>query len=227
MIAVLLAGTFAYVASRHRSAPTGLSSIRVSGLPASISTPLANQMQLSPIPARPAPDFTLTDQNGRTLTLKSFKGRAVVLEFMDPHCVDICPIVSQEYVDANRDLGKAASHVVFVAVNVNRFFNKVSDVARFSSDHQLDSIPTWHFFTGSESDLKSVWHHYNLVVQDPNPNADIIHTSVVYFIDPSGRERYLATPQDDHTVGGKAFLPANQIASWGRGIALVTQSLSH
>jgi cytochrome oxidase Cu insertion factor (SCO1/SenC/PrrC family) len=51
------------------------------------------------------------DQNGHRLSLASFRGRAVVLEFMDPHCVDICPIVSQEFVDAYDDLGKAATGV--------------------------------------------------------------------------------------------------------------------
>lgn len=41
--------------------------------------------------------------------------RAVILEFMDTHCVDICPIVSQEFVDAYHDLGATASHAVFLA----------------------------------------------------------------------------------------------------------------
>ena len=41
---------------------------------------------------------------------------------MDPHCADICPIVSQEFLAAYRDLGAAASHAVFVAVNVNAYY---------------------------------------------------------------------------------------------------------
>jgi len=30
----------------------------------------------------------------------------------------------------------------------------------------------------------------------------------------------------DHTSGGTAYLPAGQIAAWGRGIALVARTLS-
>ena len=75
-------------------------------------------MQLSPVPAARAPGFTLTDQNGHVLSLASLAGHAVVLEFMDPHCVEICPIVSQEFIDAYRDLGRQASRAVFLAVNV-------------------------------------------------------------------------------------------------------------
>jgi cytochrome oxidase Cu insertion factor (SCO1/SenC/PrrC family) len=40
--------------------------------------------------------------------------------------------------------------------------------------------------------LRAVWNAYNIAVQAPGPDADIVHSSVVYFIDPGGRERYLA-----------------------------------
>ena len=63
-------------------------------------------MELSPVPVRPAPGFILTDQDGRVLPLSAFHGKVVVLEFMDPHCTDICPIVSAECTDAYRDLGR-------------------------------------------------------------------------------------------------------------------------
>ena len=223
-VMVLLAGTFAFLANRHHHQQSQL--IRVSGIPSSVSTPLATLMALSPVPAKPAPDFTLTDQNGRTLSLSSFRGRAVVLEFMDTHCTDICPIISQEFIDAYRQLGTAASHVVFAGVNVNAYHAAVSDVAGFSREHRLNTIPNWHFFTGQVSDLHSVWSDYGIVVQAPNPTADVIHSSFTFFIDPNGNERYLANPTDDHTASGAAYLPAGPLASWGRGIALVARSLT-
>jgi cytochrome oxidase Cu insertion factor (SCO1/SenC/PrrC family) len=143
--AVLAAGLLTYLVIRHRAQQDSLAGIRPSGIPASISTPLANLMELSPVPARPAPAFTLTGQHGHTLPLASFKGHAVVPEFMDPHCIDICPIVSQEFTDAYHDLGKAAPRAVFIAVNVNPYFHGISDVAAYSSEHQLNTIPSWHF----------------------------------------------------------------------------------
>ena len=131
---------------RHRGslAESGLPGYRPASPPA-----VADLMQLSPVPATPAPGFTLTDQNGHILSLASFRGRAVVLEFMDPHCTDICPIVSQEFIDADRDLGRSASRAVFIAVNVNPYFRSVADVAAYSQEHQLTAIPSWHFLTGS------------------------------------------------------------------------------
>ncbi len=225
-VAVLVSGAFAYLAVRARDQQNGLANIRPTGIPAVVSTPVADLMGLSPVPTHPAPDFTLTDQSGHTLSLASFKGRAVVLEFMDPHCTDICPLVSQEFVDAYHDLGRAASQVVFVAVNVNQYHAGVADMAAFSRDHGLDTIPSWHFFTGPVGSLQSVWQAYGVEVAAPNPNADIIHTSVAYFIDPLGRERFIATPTDDHTAKGVAYLPAASMTSWGRGIAQVARSLT-
>jgi hypothetical protein len=49
---------------------------------------------------------------------------------------------------------------------------------------------------------------------------------VVYFIDPRGLERYLASPQVDHTSSGASYLPPGQVAAWGRGIAQIAGLLA-
>src|SRR5438874_2667698 len=168
----------AFVVVRHR----GVAVPRPSGIPASVSTGLANEMLLTPLPHDQAPGFTLTDQAGRTMPLSALRGKVVVLQFMDPHCTDICPIVSQEFVDAYRHLGPTAAKVAFIAVNVNQYHKSVANMAAYSRHEGLNTIPGWHFFTGSVPALKNVWRDYNIAVQAPNPDADIIHTSAVYFI---------------------------------------------
>jgi cytochrome oxidase Cu insertion factor (SCO1/SenC/PrrC family) len=221
-VALVLAGVFAYVGVERHNVTT-YSSLRPSGIPANVSTSTAALMGLSPIPHSPAPAFTLTDQNGRTMSLSSFRNHAVVLEFMDPHCVDVCPIVSQEFVDAYHDLGKEAKHVVFLAINVNQYYASVANMATFSRQHGLDAIPSWHFFTGPVSTLRKLWKAYGIEVSAPNPNADIVHTSIIYFIGRNGLERYNASPLVDHTKAGKAFLPAPTMQTWGEGIARVAR----
>src|SRR5579863_6962282 len=76
---VIAAGTFAAIASRHHpGATSSAGSIRPTGTPANVSTPLAELMSLSPVPNEPAPGFTLVDQNGRRISLASLKGHVVV-----------------------------------------------------------------------------------------------------------------------------------------------------
>jgi len=183
-------------------------------------------MGLSPVPVKQAPAFTFVDQAGRTVSLSSFSGSSVVLEFMDPHCVDICPLVSQEFLNANRDLGPAAGHVVFLAINVNRYYSGVADVEAFSSAHQLTSLPSWHFLTGPVPALAATWNAYGIAVSDRGRNADVVHTNTLYFIDPQGREQFVAIPMADYTASGAAYLPTSDLVSWGKGIALVAQSMS-
>jgi cytochrome oxidase Cu insertion factor (SCO1/SenC/PrrC family) len=221
LIAAGVTATAYGLTGHHRS-----QAARPSGIPAAMPDSQVNLMELSPVPARPAPGFTLTDQDGRVLSLSAFRGKVVVLEFMDPHCTDICPIVSAEFTDAYRDLGQHADQVVFAAVNVNQYHHAIADVAAYSRAHQLTSIPSWHFLTGPVPRLRAVWNDYGVAVQAPGPDADIVHSSLVYFIDPSGRERYLASPQADHTTSGRSYLPPDQIAAWGQGIAQVARLLA-
>jgi cytochrome oxidase Cu insertion factor (SCO1/SenC/PrrC family) len=228
VLTLLLAAAVAipsYLVSRNH-ATLAAQQARVSGIPASVSTSLANLMVLSPVPGIRAPGFTLTDQDGHTLSLAGLRGKVVVLQFMDPHCTDICPIVSAEFVKAFHDLGPLASKVVFAAVNVNAYHARVQDMAKYTRAQALNTIPSWHFFTGPVPALESVWRGYNIQVYAPNANADVQHTSAVYFIDPQGRERYLASPEVDHTKSGASYLPASQQIAWGHGIALVARQLA-
>ena len=228
------AGVSGYAVTRPSSPGAG-QELRPSGIPASISTSLADLMSLSPVPAAPAPGFTLTDQAGRTMSLAGFRGKVVVLEFMDVHCTDICPIVAQEFADAYRDLGSAAGKVIFAAVNVNPYYPSVAAVAAFSAEQRLATIPGWHFFTGSVPALRASWRAYHIEVQAPSPRADVIHTSAIYFIDPRGNLRYLASPEDAGvtkprsaygTQNETGYVPPGQMTDWGRGIALLARSLA-
>ena len=116
--------------------------------------------------------------------------------------------------------------VVFLAVNVNRYHLRVADVAAFSGKQQLTTIPAWHFLTGSYPSLRAVWQAYLIEVDAPGPDADVVHSSQMYFIDRQGRERFLASPMVDHTASGSSYLPAGQLAPWGQGIALVARQLA-
>ncbi len=235
--AVVLAGSaafavFAWVQSHStRTQQTSLSSIRASGIPADVPTHLANLMGLQPEKSLTAPDFTLTDQLGRTVSLSGFRGHPVVLTFFDPHCHTECPLVSQEFVDAEHDLGGSHTGAVFLAVNVNRHALGVATVLAFSKEHQLTSIPTWHFLTGPLRTLRRIWSEYGIEVATRivHGHWTVVHTSILLFISPKGQERFIAASNADYhnTPTHRAFLPRLTLSSWGRGIALVTKALVH
>ncbi|HKI91547.1 MAG TPA: SCO family protein, partial [Gaiellaceae bacterium] len=137
-----------------------------------------------------------------------------VLEPMDPHCTDLCPIVSQEFVIAAQRLGPKAQQVVFLGVNVNQYHERPAEVDAFSRRHGLDRLPNWHFLTGSTAALERVWHAYGISVE-PSKSGDVVHSALMWFIDPQGRERWVAAPDYDKP----------QIPRFGAGIASVTSHL--
>lgn len=174
-----------------------------------------------------APDVSMTDQTGQTVSLSGLEqqGKVVVLEFMDSHCTDICPIISQEFKVAYQQLGPDATKVAFVAVNVNPFHNTVADVAGFTDEQGLNQVPTWHFLTASVPQLQQAWKAYGVAVQAPDAKADVIHSDYLYFIDATGRQRYIASPTEDHTAAGTPYLPAGQVRQWGIDIASVARQM--
>ncbi|MGH9057186.1 MAG: SCO family protein [Acidimicrobiales bacterium] len=184
-------------------------------------------MNLESLQGHPAPNIALTDQSGKALALSGLQhqGRVVVLEFMDPQCTDICPIISQEFKVAYKALGADAGRVAFVAVNVNPFHTTMADVASFTNEQGLEQVPSWHFVTGTVPQLQQAWHDYGIAVQAPSPTADVVHSDNMYFIDASGRERWVASPTDDHTANGTAYLPAGQVRQWGLDIASVARQM--
>lgn len=147
------------------------------------------QLALNPPAGRvPAPDFTLTDRDGRPLPLDSLRGRAVVLSFNDDRCADLCTLLAQDVITANQDLGAAASRVVFLSVNANPFYPSVADVASWSSEHGLGAVANWRYVTGSPAQLEAVWRLYGVYVQQNPTDRTVTHGTQMFFIDPSGRQ---------------------------------------
>ena len=70
----------------------------------------------APVVGKPAPDFKLADANGRLVTLSSFRGRTVVLEWNNPGC----PFVKKHYGSGNMQRAQAAAAkdgVVWLTIN--------------------------------------------------------------------------------------------------------------
>ena len=185
---------------------------------ASTPNPLVQLMGLSDMPGAQAPGFTLTDQHGRPIALSAFRGKAVLLAFMDSRCTEVCPVLAQEFRLAEQNLGSQASKVAFIGVNVDPMAESVADVEHFTRIHGLAGMKNWYFLTGPTSALKAVWKTYGIEVIVPKNAAQTVHADYLYFIDPRGRERYLASPQVDQRKNGTGFLPQGQLTQWGQGI---------
>ena len=157
-----------------------------------------------------APAFVLRDQQNRLTSLAEFRGKVVVLTFVDPECTQMCPLTTESMVEALKLLGPAAaSHVQLLGVDVNIEKAKVVDVADYTRAHELQG--RWRFLTGSRAQLESVWRAYHVYVAQSN--GDVEHSTAVYLIDGSGHERFqYSTPMNYQAVGDQAQELAKGIA---------------
>lgn len=143
---------------------------------------------------KPAPNFSLVNQNGQQMSLSQFRGKVVVLAFIDSECTTICPLTSNAMLDAVKMLSPAdRQRVQLVAVNANPTATTLSDVMAYTKDHGLSN--KWDFFTGSKAQLSTVWKKYDIYSQIVKGQID--HTPALYVINGKGQEQmlYLSTMQ--------------------------------
>ena len=212
-----------------------VAAVTVTGCSASPSDNAASQHAMTANPAldpgssaggAPAPDFTLTDQFGRAVSLSSFRGKVVILAFTDSECTSVCPLTTQSMLAAKDLLGKAGDQVQLLGIDANPDATAVSDVMSYSQSHGM--VNHWEFLTGSLSQLKSVWSGYHIAVQIEQGQID--HTPAVYIIDTRGREQKIYLTQMNYasiTQAGEVL--AREVSGLlpGHPTLARTQSLAH
>ena len=137
----------------------------------------------------PAPGFSLTDQNGRTVSLASLRGKVVLMTFLDPVCTSDCPIIAQEFKQTGQMLGAQAKNVELVAVVANPTYRSTAFTRAFDRQEGLTTVPDWLYLTGSLSQLGAVWRHYGVAVENLPAGAMAAHNDLAVVIDPAGRIR--------------------------------------
>ena len=134
----------------------------------------------------PAPNFTLTSQTGRQVSLASLRGKVVLLAFLDPVCTTDCPVIAAEMRVADTLLGSKASDTELVAVVANPTYTSVAYTRAFDQQVGLNTVPNWLYLTGSVSQLAAVWHHFGIEVEDLPGGAMAAHNDIAFVISADG-----------------------------------------
>jgi cytochrome oxidase Cu insertion factor (SCO1/SenC/PrrC family) len=142
---------------------------------------------------RPAPAFTLSDQNGKPVALHALRGRPVIITFIDPLCRNFCPREASVISQAGKAL--ASDRPAIVAVSVDPWGDTHQSFQEDALRWRL--APGWRWGTGSHAQLAAVWRNYEVGVTVTKrviagiTLREITHTAATYLIDPSGHIRAL------------------------------------
>jgi len=129
------------------------------------------------------PDFTLTDQDGRSVSLSSFRGQLLAVDFIYTRCPlpDVCPRLSANFARLQK---RFAGKMVLLSVTLDPQYDTAPVLADYAHRWRADPR-TWLFLTGPAEDIRKVAGHFG-VVYWPEEGA-ITHTSATGIVDRTGR----------------------------------------
>ena len=103
-------------------------------------------------PGTPAPDFTLTDINGNSVSLRDFQGRKVVLVFWASWCPDCrAEVPDLKYMQTKADPRKVA----FVAVS----FDRTKEAwEKYVKENEMTGVQLFETAPRKESEVNAAYH---------------------------------------------------------------------
>jgi protein SCO1/2 len=137
------------------------------------------------------PDFTLTDQNGRRVSLSQYRGRVAILTFLSTTCHPTCPLIAQQIRGALDEMSVQPTHAhptPVLIVSANPTADTPAAVRRFLGEAALDGRV--EYLTGSPAELRAVWRAYDIVPSQLG-DAESPHAAAVLLIDRAGQKRDL------------------------------------
>jgi protein SCO1/2 len=136
----------------------------------------------------PAPDFTLTTQDGKKLSLKSLAGKVVAVTFIYASCADTCPILTAKMVGLRSRLGSSfGSKVFFISITVDPDHDNVRVLKRYAEAHNANTAG-WAFLTGSSTKIREVTRRYGIYYKR-GPRGTVDHSFLTSLIDARGTLR--------------------------------------
>jgi cytochrome oxidase Cu insertion factor (SCO1/SenC/PrrC family) len=156
-------------------------------------------------PGVKAESFTLTDQNGRRVSLSDYRGQVVVVAFLYSTCGATCIVIAQQIRGALDDLDERHSHPPAVLiVSADPATDTRAHVARFLSEVSLSGRV--RYLTGAPSQLRQIWRSYDVTPASAGAAA-FDRVAAVLLIDARGNKRVLfeseqLTPESlSHDIG--------------------------
>ncbi|HEY3828171.1 MAG TPA: SCO family protein [Solirubrobacteraceae bacterium] len=140
---------------------------------------------LLPVGLTPHP-FTLTDQDGRRVSLREFQGRVVILVFLYSTSQSVSPLIAQQVRGALDELGSDARNVSALAISVDPAADTPAHVRAFLRANSLTG--RLEYLTGSAARLRPVWHAYRIVPASAGERA-YEQGALVLLLDRTGAKR--------------------------------------
>jgi protein SCO1/2 len=146
----------------------------------------------------PVPDFSLTDQTDKPVTLHELKGRVWVADFIFTNCGGTCPVMTEKMRKLQETL---PANIRLVSFTVDPARDTSKALAAYAAEHGA-TRERWLFLTGDKQELYDICiKGFKLPLQDDEgtPLEPITHSTRFVLVDKEGQIRgyYSGTEEED------------------------------
>jgi protein SCO1/2 len=148
------------------------------------------------------PDVPLVNQDGKTIHLSDFKGKAVLLTFIYTRCPnpDFCPRVSGQFAALEKQLAQSPADLArtqLLSISLDPAYDTPSVLRKYGLAYlggDPASFAHWEFAASSPDDLKQLASAFDLVYfQQDN---QIVHSMDTILLAPNGTVAQTWTDND-------------------------------
>ena len=131
------------------------------------------------------PEFQLTDQTGKSITLDDLKGKIWAANFIFTRCKGPCPITILRMQELHTQLKKARGNVELVTFTVDPEYDTPEILKTFGQ--QLGADPaSWKFLTGTTDAIQKIVVTGLLQPLAKEPDGTPAHSSRIVLVDGKG-----------------------------------------
>ena len=144
-------------------------------------------------------DFSLTNQNGETITQEDYKDKIYIADFFFTTCPSICPIMTKNMADIQNKI-KSYEDVLLLSHSVTPEIDSVAQLKKYAIEKGVDDSK-WNLLTGDKKQIYDLARKSYLAVKTDGDGGpfDMIHTENFILVDKEKRIRgfYDGTKEED------------------------------
>jgi protein SCO1 len=148
----------------------------------------------APRPGEAVPEFALTNQNGRRIGLRRYRGKALLVTFIYTRCPfpDYCPRISGLFAELDRKMmasPELAKRTHLLSVSIDPAHDKPAVLRNYGAEYAKGTgdrgFSHWEFAAPSTAELTKMAHFFGLTYE--LDSGQIIHSLSTTLIGPDGR----------------------------------------
>ena len=130
-------------------------------------------------------DFSLTNQNGETITQENYKDKIYIADFFFTTCPSICPIMTKNMVAIQNRIG---DDVLLLSHSVTPEIDSVAQLKKYALEKGVDDAK-WNLVTGDKKQIYSLARKSYLAAKTNGDGGpyDMIHTENFILVDKERR----------------------------------------